>query len=131
MQYLVDTDWIVSYQRGFAPVVQRLNRLLPLGVGLSIVSLAEFYGGIVWSPDPEIGMRLLRGLYAGGLAIVRLDDEICWKFAQERRRLRSAGTPIEDLDLLIGATALRHDLTLLTNNRRHFERLPGLRIISA
>ena len=131
MQYLVDTDWVISYQRGFAPVVQRLNRLLPHGAGISIVSLAEFYDGIVGEPDPEVGMRVLRVLYAGGLAIVRLDDEICWKFAQERRRLRAAGTPIADLDLLIGATALHHDLTLLTNNRRHFERLPDLRIISA
>ena len=34
------------------------------------------------------------------------------------------------MDMLIGATAIRHGLTLLTNNRRHFERLRGLNIIS-
>ena len=131
MQYLVDTSWIISYQRGFAPVVQRLNRLLPLGVGMSIISLAEFYGGIVGSRSPETGMRALRDFRAAGVDLVDLDDEICWKFAEERRRLRARGTIIADLDLLIGATALRHDLTLLTNNRRHFERLPNLRIMSA
>jgi tRNA(fMet)-specific endonuclease VapC len=37
---------------------------------------------------------------------------------------------IGDCDLLIGATALRHNLTLLTNNRRHFERIDGLRMES-
>ena len=37
-------------------------------------------------------------------------------FARERGRLRAAGKIIGDLDLLIGATALRHDLKLLTNN---------------
>ena len=34
---------------------------------------------------------------------------------------------IPDLDLLIAATALQHDLTLLTNKRRHFDRISGLR----
>jgi len=37
---------------------------------------------------------------------------------------------IGDMDLLIGATALQHNLTVLTNNRRHFERIEGLRIES-
>lgn len=31
-----------------------------------------------------------------------------------------------DPDLLIAATALHHDLTLVTRNRKHFERIPGL-----
>jgi predicted nucleic acid-binding protein len=36
-----------------------------------------------------------------------------------------------DLDLLIGATALHHNLTLLSSNRRHFKPLEGIRIESA
>ena len=47
----------------------------------------------------------------------------------ERARLRAAGMLIPGMDLLIGATALRHNLTLLGNNRRRFGRLSGLRII--
>ena len=35
-----------------------------------------------------------------------------------------------DFDLLIGVTARQHGLTLLTNNRRHFENIQGLRIES-
>jgi predicted nucleic acid-binding protein len=37
---------------------------------------------------------------------------------------------IGNIDLLIGATALQHSLMVLTNNRRHFERIEGLRIAS-
>jgi len=37
---------------------------------------------------------------------------------------------IADFDLLIGSTCLRHNLTLLSNNRRHFEAVEGLEIIS-
>ena len=67
----------------------------------------------------------------GVAQVLPVDDEVCRIFARERGRLRAAGTPVGDFDILIGATALRHDLTLLTNNRRHFERLESLRIISA
>ena len=62
--------------------------------------------------------------------IIDLDVHIYRIFGLERARLRAAGTLIPDMDLLIGATTLRHNLTLLNNNRRHFERLPGLAIIS-
>jgi predicted nucleic acid-binding protein len=37
---------------------------------------------------------------------------------------------VADLDLLIAATALAYDLTLLTFNRRHFQRIPNLRLYS-
>ena len=62
--------------------------------------------------------------------VVELDIEICRIFARERGRLRAAGMLIKDFDLLIGASALRHNLTLLTNNRNHFGRMNGLRIVS-
>ena len=55
-----------------------------------------------------------------------MDEETCKIFGKARGRLRAAGLMIGDCDLLIGATALRHNLTLLTNNRRHFERIDSL-----
>lgn len=45
-------------------------------------------------------------------------------------QLESAGTPIGVEDTLIGATALAHDLTLVTHNVRHFTRIPGLNVES-
>ncbi len=131
MQYLVDTDWVVNHQHGIEAIVRRLASLLPAGIGMSIISLAELYDGILRSPDPDSDERALRDFLSTGIDIVDVDAEICRIFARERGRLRAAGMLIPDFDLMIGATALRHNLTLLTNNRRHFERLSGLRITSA
>ena len=64
------------------------------------------------------------------VTIVDLDEDTCRIFGRERSRLRAEGNLIGDFDLLIGATAVRHGLTLLTNNRRHFERLADLAIES-
>lgn len=57
-----------------------------------------------------------------------VSEAIAEIFADRRSTLRRRGMPIADLDLLIAATAIEHDLTLLTHNRRHFERVPGLRL---
>jgi predicted nucleic acid-binding protein len=43
--------------------------------------------------------------------------------------LRRQGNLIPDFDLLIAATALRHDLTLVTRDTAHFERIEGLQLL--
>lgn len=129
MQYLVDTDWAIYHLHGHPQVVRRLEDLAPAGLGLSIISLAELYEGVFGSYDPEASERALWNLL-DWIRVVPLDEDICRTFAMERSRLRAAGTLIADFDLMIGATAIHYGLTLLTNNRRHFERLDGLLIIS-
>ena len=129
MRYTVDTDWVISYLHGHTQYTERLNVLLFDGVGISLISLAELYEGLLTSSTPEKDEPILQDFLAS-VEPLTLDDETCRIFARERRHLRAAGTLIGDFDLLIGATALRHDLTLLTNNRRHFERIQGLNILS-
>jgi predicted nucleic acid-binding protein len=53
---------------------------------------------------------------------------LCSGFAHIRGNLRQQGLIIGDFDILIGATALHHNLTLVTRNRKHYERIPGLNI---
>ena len=47
-------------------------------------------------------------------------------FAKEKARLRKLGAPIDDFDLLIGATSIQHNLTMVTNNTKHFKRINGI-----
>ena len=131
MQYLVDSDWAIDYLQRRRRALRRLDALLPQGVGLSIVSLGEIHEGLIGARDRDQAERDLQSFLDEIVGLVPLDPQICRIFAAERRRLRQAGQRIEDLDIFIGATAIRHNLTLLTNNRRHFERMRGLDIISA
>lgn len=130
MQYLLDTNWAIDYLNQIERVVRRVEELDPEGIGISIISLAELYEGVFYSKRPEDDERELRN-FLQGIEIVDVDDEICRIFAIERGRLRASGAIIGDFDIMIGATAKRHGLTLLTNNRRHFERMQGLNIISS
>jgi tRNA(fMet)-specific endonuclease VapC len=130
LQYLIDTDWVIHYLHAHAAIVARLDELQPQGLALSIISLAELYEGVYYSRDPEGDEQDLAD-FLRGVTVLGLDTDIAKTFGRERGRLRAAGILIGDLDLFIAATALQHNLTLLTNNRRHFERIDGLRMESA
>lgn len=67
--------------------------------------------------------------FVAGVALLPVDDEVCDIFGRERGKLRQQGRTVGDFDLLIAATGLRHDLTVCTNNRRHFEIIDGVRLI--
>ena len=130
MNYLVDTDWVIDHMHLVDRVVQRLEELSPEGLGLSVISLAELYEGVFNSTDPEGNESGLRE-FLSGVSLVGLDEDTSRIFGGERGRLRREGRMIGDFDLLIASTRLRHGVTLLTNNRRHFEQVEGLAIISA
>jgi tRNA(fMet)-specific endonuclease VapC len=129
IQYLLDTDWVIHYLNAHQGIVARLHALLDDGLALSVVSLAELYEGVYYSRDPEGDEQHLHD-FLRGVTILGIDEDVCKIFGRERGRLRAVGMIIGDIDLLIAATALQYDLTLLTNNRRHFERIDGLRIES-
>lgn len=77
------------------------------------------------NPDPEL-FKFREFLKPFKLLL--LTDPIMEVFARARADLRRTGKLIPDLDLLIASTAIHHDLTLLTRNARHFDRISTLRL---
>jgi predicted nucleic acid-binding protein len=127
--YLVDTDWAIDYLNGQQRTRRRLEELGRSGLAFSMISLAEVYEGILYSREPEKNERGLQD-FLQYVSVVNIDEETSRLFGKERGRLRTQGKRVADFDLMIGMTARQHDLTLLTNNRRHFELIEGLRIES-
>ena len=74
-------------------------------------------------PNPD---RLLAEFLAPGIAVLPLDAEDAAHAGDIRAHLESKGTPIGPYDCLIAAQARRRSATLVTSNRREFERVPGL-----
>ena len=130
MLYLVDSDWAISFLNGNPSTVDRLEALRPEGIGISIISLAEIYEGMYGHANSSRQEQPLQR-FMSMVETLYVNETICRIFAQERSRLRSLGALIGDFDLLIAATAIHNGLTLLTNNRRHFERVRDLSIIPA
>ena len=129
MKYLIDTDWTIHYLNGKQSIADRLIALRKEGIAISVISLAEVYEGVYYSLDPKNSQEGLSN-FLKLVSILPDSDEIAKIFGKERGRLRKKGELIDDFDLMIASTAIHHNLTILTNNRKHFERVEGLEIIS-
>lgn len=127
--YLLDTDWAIDYFNDKEPTSSKIEELRNEGMGISIISLAELYEGILNSRDPESSERKLLG-FMSGVSIIGIDEGICRIFGDLRGKLRKKGLLIGDFDLIIASTALYYEITLCTNNRKHYDRIEGLKMLS-
>ncbi|MBU1209064.1 MAG: type II toxin-antitoxin system VapC family toxin [Proteobacteria bacterium] len=127
--YLIDTDWVIDHFNKIVRITQKLKEFKPDGVALSVISLAELYEGVYYSKDPIKSQKVLNA-FLKDFQVLGVDAEICKVFGKERGRLRHQRKIVSDFDLLIASTCLHYDLTLLTNNRRHYEMVEGLKIFS-
>jgi tRNA(fMet)-specific endonuclease VapC len=125
VKYLVDSDWLADYLKGRPAAVTLLQTLAAEGLAISILTYGEIYEGILFGSARarhETGLRN----FLRGVQVLSLNRSVMRLFADLRGSLRRQGQLIGDFDLLIAATALHHSLTLVTRNRRHFERIPRL-----
>jgi predicted nucleic acid-binding protein len=82
VQYLVDTDWVIHYLNGHAEIVDRIQQFSGEGLGLSFISLAELYEGVLYSRDPGQGEDALQA-FLRGVDLIGLDDETTRIFAKD------------------------------------------------
>jgi tRNA(fMet)-specific endonuclease VapC len=125
--YLMDTDWTIDALAGHDRSVQVLRRIPPSDVAISIITMGELYYTAFISPNPQAVLERTRNLLQRH-PVLNLNDEVMAQFAELRSQLKRQGNIVANFDLLIAATALCYDLTLLTYNRRHFERVPDLKL---
>jgi tRNA(fMet)-specific endonuclease VapC len=125
VKYLVDTDWIIDALANIPDAITALRLFARDGIAVSIVSYAELFDGAYGSQHPQAEIARIQQFLAS-YPVINLSEAIGDRFGQTRSRLRSRGMLIPDLDLLIGVTAVVHNLTIMTRNVRHFGRIPGL-----
>jgi tRNA(fMet)-specific endonuclease VapC len=127
VSYLIDSDWLIDAFIGVPAAVNLLAQLRTEGLAVSIISYGELFEGAIGAPEPQAELVQFR-TFLERLRLLPLTEPIMEIFAQTRATLRREGRLIPDLALLIAATAIHHDLTLLTLNVRHFGRVPDLRL---
>jgi len=91
------------------------------------VTVAEFYESAFTYANPEEHIKTFR-LFLEHFHLLTLNLPIVEKFAEVRAHLRRLGQLISDFDMLLGATALHYNLIVLTYNKKHFQRIPDIKI---
>jgi predicted nucleic acid-binding protein len=124
VRYLVDSDWLIDAIAGRPAAVVPLAQWSADGLAVSIIAVAEVYEGAFSAADPAATLAIFRA-FLSNYTILPLTDEIAARFAQLRAALRRQGRLIPDMDLLIAATALEENLTLVTRNFRTSSAFPG------
>lgn len=125
MRHLVDSDWLADYLKGRAPARTLLASLFPAGLAISIINYAEIYEGIYYGTERQRHEEGFRS-FLRGVPVLSLTRPIARQYAILRGQLRQDGQLIDQPDLFIAATAIEHDLSLMTRNRKDFGRIPGL-----
>ena len=125
-QYLLDTCICVFLFRNRFGIENRLEEIGPEQCYISEVTIAELTYGAYKSNRVEYNLDLINS-FVSRVHIVPFVDSIHF-YAREKNRLRAMGTPVEDFDLLIAASAVAHGLTLVTDNLKHFQNISGLKI---
>lgn len=125
MAFLLDTDICSAHIRRPEGLVHRFVQYAGR-LHISIITLAELKAGAVHSGNAKIIQGIQELLL--DVEVMTFDLTCVEQFCQVRGRQLQTGRLTPVIDLLIAATALAHDLTLVTHNTAHFAAIPGLRL---
>ena len=126
MRYLLDTDTVSYALRGEGEIAGHITAHRPSDVCISAITLAELRYGA-----DRKGSRKLHGLidtFTAAVEVVGFGEEAALEFGRIGTVLAERGTPIGEFDVLIAAHAASLRCTLVTNNVRHFSKVPGLAV---
>lgn len=122
---VADSDVLIDFLSGSGPSAARVNQELARGVlHTTVISRFELLTG---ARTPQQERRLLEFLSA--MRVLPLDEAAADRAASIRRGLDRGGDAIPMADCLTAGIVLCHGGELLTRNRRHFERIPGLLLV--
>lgn len=93
------------------------------------ITAAELFYGAAKSRSPAEGRAAVLTFLAS-LPVLELEETAAQLFGEIKATLERQGRRLEDADLLIGSIAVARGAIVVTNNLRHYERIPGIRIES-
>lgn len=126
MHYLLDTCVISDFIKGELGTQSRIKHMLPADIIISVVTVMELRYGLLLNPQRTQRMEPIINRLLDSITILPLNISESEKAAEIRAVLKTQGQPIGAYDVLIAATALQHQLIMVTANQREFDRVPGL-----
>ena len=124
--FLLDTNICIYLLKGQRGIVDKIEIAGCDNCFITDVTLAELWFGAYNSERIEQqkrGVVYLEQLFN----VISIRDSV-ELFGSNKAYLKSKGILIDDFDILIGSTAIKHDLIMVTENVKHLSRLPGISV---
>ena len=126
MRYMLDTDMASYLIRGDHPEVTAKFTELFEDCVISSITAAELKYGAKKRNNRTLTQKVQA--LCNLMTILSWNEEAADAYAKIRVELENSGTPIGNMDMLIAASAVAEDVTLVTNNIEHFSKIPSLKI---
>ena len=127
MAYLIDTDILIYSLKNDEHVTQKFRKNQNIPKSISVITYGELVFGARKSRHIEKNLAVTYRI-AELFPVIDIDKSIMDVFGEIKSSLEMRGSIIEDMDILIAATALSHNLILVTNNVKHFKKIKDLRM---
>jgi tRNA(fMet)-specific endonuclease VapC len=127
LRYMLDTNICIYVIKNRPEGLRERFNSLAEQLCISAVTLAEMIYGAEKSARPVENLAVVEQ-FAARLEILPFAERAAAHYGQLRAELERHGTPIGGYDMMIGGHARSEGLILVTNNRREFQRIKGLRI---
>ncbi len=124
MNYLLDTNICIDFIRGKRGIASKFAEIGQEHLFISEITLGELLYGAQCSDRPSENMKVVH-VFCEYVNILPTNG-IWEEFAVQKTCLRKKGQLIEDADIIIGVTAIVHNMILVSENIKHLERLNGI-----
>jgi tRNA(fMet)-specific endonuclease VapC len=127
--FLLDTDTLIYSLKGKTAVVENFHLHANDPKAISVITYGEMIYGAEKSQKRAHNMarvHRLREIFP----IIDISCSIMDTFGSIKAELNRNGTIVDDFDLLIATTAITLGYCVVTNNEKHFSKIPGLQFIN-
>ena len=125
---LIDTDILSYYFKGDQNVINNFSIYLETFelIEISLITYYEISSGLL----AKNALKQLEVFeeFASDNLIIPLTEKSCKISAELYTTLRQKGEMLDDIDLLIAGVAIENEMVIATNNEKHFQRIPGLKV---
>jgi tRNA(fMet)-specific endonuclease VapC len=113
----------------YVQILERMRSAGKQAICVNAIVASELAYGVAKSaPQFQAKNKVQLQKFLNSVTVLDWPGDAMWIYGQTRNKLKLAGMPIGELDLLIGVHALHAGLTVVTNNTREFERIEGLKL---
>ena len=125
---IIDTDILSYYFKGNQTVIKNFEKYLQDFdlIEISIITYYEIIGGLM-AKNALKQLNIFQDFVDQNI-VIPMTENSAKISAELYSTLRQQGNTVDDIDLLIAGIAIDNDLTLITNNENHFNRIPGLQV---
>jgi tRNA(fMet)-specific endonuclease VapC len=127
--YLLDTDILIYSLKGDTSVLANFRKFAAEPKAVSVITYGELVFGAQGSQRITENLAKVYRLKEI-FPLIDVTPAIMDIFGSLKADLRKSGTPVDDFDLLIGATAITIGYCVVTNNERHYSKIPGLEVVN-